>query len=105
MKISPTAKYGTFDTRQNGQTETVSAPVSTALVPVGRAEVHTSSHRYVSTRPNAPFVAHLIATAEQAPQTRTLRRATSADALAAYGRVTARTAAIVSNDENRSLVA
>jgi hypothetical protein len=35
-------------------------------------------------RPNASFVTQLIATAENSPQTRTLRRASSADALAAY---------------------
>jgi hypothetical protein len=36
------------------------------------------------TRPNSTFIAHLIATAEQAPQTRHLRRATPADAQSAY---------------------
>ena len=35
-------------------------------------------------RARADFVAHLIATAEQAPQTRSLRRATPADAQTAY---------------------
>lgn len=35
-------------------------------------------------RPNASFVAQLIATAEQLPQTRNLRRAERADALSAY---------------------
>jgi hypothetical protein len=35
-------------------------------------------------RPDASFLTHLIATAEHSPQTRTLRRASSADALAAY---------------------
>ncbi len=35
-------------------------------------------------RPDPSFVTQLIATAEQVPQTRTLRRATSADALSAY---------------------
>jgi hypothetical protein len=35
-------------------------------------------------RPNASFVTQLIATAQNSPQTRTLRRASSADALAAY---------------------
>ena len=34
--------------------------------------------------PNSTFVAHLIATAEHVPQTRSLRRATPADALSAY---------------------
>ena len=35
-------------------------------------------------RPDASFVTQLIATAQNSPQTRTLRRASSADALAAY---------------------
>jgi hypothetical protein len=35
-------------------------------------------------RPDASFIAHLIATAEQVPQTRTLRRAEIADVEAAY---------------------
>lgn len=35
-------------------------------------------------RPDPSFVTQLIATAEQMPQTRMLRRATSADALLAY---------------------
>jgi hypothetical protein len=36
-------------------------------------------------RPDASFVTQLIATAEQAPQTRNLRRGSYADAQAAYG--------------------
>lgn len=39
-------------------------------------------------RPEAPFVAHLIAMAEHAPQTRTSRRATPAAAQATYDRAT-----------------
>ncbi|MCK7472938.1 MAG: hypothetical protein MZV49_04520 [Rhodopseudomonas palustris] len=35
-------------------------------------------------RPDAPFLTHLIATAQHSPQTRSLRRASSADADAAY---------------------
>lgn len=35
-------------------------------------------------RPDPNFIAHLIATAEQSPQTRTLRRAEIADVEAAY---------------------
>ena len=35
-------------------------------------------------RPDPNFIAHLIATAEQSPQTRTLRRAAIADVEAAY---------------------
>jgi hypothetical protein len=36
-------------------------------------------------RPDASFVTQLIATAEQAPQTRSLRRGSNADAQTAYG--------------------
>ena len=36
-------------------------------------------------RPDASFVTQLIATSEQAPQTRSLRRGSYADAQAAYG--------------------
>lgn len=38
-----------------------------------------------ATRPDAAFVTHLIAMAEQAPQTRPLRRDTPATARATYG--------------------
>jgi hypothetical protein len=41
--------------------------------------------RQIVTRPDPSFIAQLIATAEQAPQTRSLRRATYADAQIAYG--------------------
>lgn len=37
-----------------------------------------------SVRPDASFITHLIATAEQVPQTRTLRRAEIVDVEAAY---------------------
>ena len=39
-------------------------------------------------RPDASFVTHLIATAEQVPQTRTLRRASVADAMSYYDAAT-----------------
>ncbi len=38
-------------------------------------------------RPNADFIAHLIATRVQAPQTRVRRRAEPEEAVAAYGSV------------------
>lgn len=60
---------------------------SRALVSVERP-VRPSTLR--STRPDASFVAHLIAMAEQAPQTRNARRATPADARAVYDRAMAR---------------
>jgi hypothetical protein len=59
------------------------APACVELVPV-TASVHWSSKRSPA-RPDASFVAQLIATAEQAPQTRQLRRGSIADAQTAYG--------------------
>lgn len=38
--------------------------------------------------PDAPFVAHLIATADQVPQTRALRRASVADTMSYYDAMT-----------------
>ena len=58
-------------------------PACVALVPmVASAEW---KHSASPPRPNSIFVTQLIATAEQAPQTRSLRRATLADAQSAYG--------------------
>jgi hypothetical protein len=58
-------------------------PACVDLVPV-TASVHWLPKRLL-TRPDPGFVTHLIATAEQAPQTRSLRRASLADAQIAYG--------------------
>ncbi len=61
---------------------------STALVPIERPlEARSLS---CGSRPDAPFVVQLIATATGAAQTRVLRRTTQADALTGYRRVTAR---------------
>ena len=57
-------------------------PPCVALVPLAQ-EVHWVC-KLPLPRPDPSFVTQLIATAEQVPQTRTLRRATSADALSAY---------------------
>jgi hypothetical protein len=58
-------------------------PACMALVPVTQT-LHRShpADRQIS---RADFVTQLIATADHAPQTRSLRRATPADAMAAYG--------------------
>jgi hypothetical protein len=58
-------------------------PACVALVPVipSTQWSHSSGWRW---SPNSIFVTQLIATAEQAPQTRSLRRATFADAQTAY---------------------
>lgn len=59
-------------------------PACVALVPtVATAQWSQLSSHQVS-RSSSTFVAHLIATAEHVPQTRSLRRATPADAQNAY---------------------
>jgi hypothetical protein len=60
-----------------------------ALAPLERAERISA---LCSARPDASFVAHLIATAEHTPQTRALRRATPATARAMYDRATVKSA-------------
>jgi hypothetical protein len=57
---------------------------SVALVPVVTAPRRPVAAAHGLTRPDAPFVAHLIAMAESSPQTRMLRRAAPADVQAAY---------------------
>ncbi len=60
-----------------------SGPACVALVPVpATAQWSRVTNRQPS---RAEFLAQLIATAENAPQTRALRRATPADAQSAYG--------------------
>jgi hypothetical protein len=61
--------------------------VSNALVPlakVDQAVAQTVANVRASSRANADFVAHLIATSAQAPQTRARRRANADEAIAAY---------------------
>jgi hypothetical protein len=59
------------------------APACMALVPT--AEPLRRSDKPVQlSRPDPSFLTHLIATAEQVPQTRNHRRAAQADALSAY---------------------
>ena len=68
--------------RRAGDVATVAAP-GTALVPVAPAEqIKPASLRL--NRPDPSFVTHLIAMAQQSPQTRILRRAATADVQAAY---------------------
>ena len=64
---------------------------SRALVPlaIGSADPHPSR----TPRRQAPFLAHLIATARQEPQTRERRRAEPAEAIAAYQAMLAKSAA------------
>jgi hypothetical protein len=57
---------------------------SVALVPVVATPRRLAQTAQGPTRPDAPFVAHLIAMAEMSPQTRLLRRASPEDVQAAY---------------------
>jgi hypothetical protein len=59
-------------------------PPCVALVPMVTAARWSQVSSSQRSLPNSTFVAHLIATAEHVPQTRSLRRATPADALTAY---------------------
>jgi len=55
---------------------------SVALVPLARPIRLAATSPII--RPDPSFVAHLIATAAQVPQTRNLRRAAASDAQSAY---------------------
>jgi hypothetical protein len=61
--------------------------VSNALVPLtqtDQAAAQPATNVRATSRANADFVAHLIATSAQAPQTRARRRANPEDVIAAY---------------------
>jgi hypothetical protein len=60
-------------------------PACVALVPMSQPAPWSQRFSRPLSRPNPTFVTHLIATAEQVPQTCNLRRATPADAQSAYG--------------------
>jgi hypothetical protein len=59
-------------------------PACVALVPMVAAAKWSRVSSSQLSLSDATFVAHLIATAEHVPQTRSLRRASPADALTAY---------------------
>jgi hypothetical protein len=59
-------------------------PPCVALVPMVTAAQWSQISGSQLSLSNSTFVAHLIATAEYVPQTRSLRRATPTDALTAY---------------------
>ena len=67
----------------NAQILNADAPACVELVPV--TQTVRWSQRPAIARPDWIFVTHLIATADQAPQTRSLRRGSLADAQTAYG--------------------
>jgi hypothetical protein len=74
--------------------------VSTALVPIAPTDCETSAA--YANRPNADFLAQLIAISEKIPQTRMRRRAEPQEAIAAY-RARGRSAARSGRALSRSL--
>jgi hypothetical protein len=75
-----------FDTSEQMESAADAKPACMALVPVVASEQWPRVSDL--SRADPGFVTHLIATAEHVPQTRVLRRATLADAQAAYRSVT-----------------
>jgi hypothetical protein len=77
-----------LDTDRPGQTMDdgvlAAKPPCVALVPMVTAAKWSQVSSSQLSLSNSTFVAHLIATAEHVPQTRSLRRATPADAQSAY---------------------
>ena len=70
------------DEIMDGEFVNLDEPVCAELVPVTQSVRWSPS---AAPRPDPTFVAQLIATADQAPQTCRLRRASLADAQTAYG--------------------
>jgi len=67
----------------DGEVAAEARPACVDLVPL-TPTVHWAPKQRL-THPDPSFITHLIATAAQAPQTRSMRRASLADAQTAYG--------------------
>ncbi len=77
-----------FDTDRSedildGEILDADAPTCVELVPV--SQTVRWLRKSTIARPDPTFLTHLIATADQAPQTRSMRRASIEDAQTAYG--------------------
>ena len=77
---------GTMLTIDQDQTGPATADEASRCLTLVRtdAQVEQQAPKVRAPRPDAGFVAHLIASAEKLPQTRALRRAAPADAKSAY---------------------
>lgn len=76
------------DQVQDGEFVDLDEPAHSELVPVSQP-LHWM-RKAATPRPDPTFLAQLIATADQAPQTRMIRRASPEDAQTAYGASQAR---------------
>jgi len=83
-ELSRVALSAPYITREIGAAPAPSVAPDNALVPVSAIAQRTALAGQSRLLSEVPFLTHLIATAEQIPQTRTLRRATPAEAQAAY---------------------
>lgn len=95
MTISGIGRAAAAPSQHSRAAQNEAVTAERALVPVAPVARTQGPRRHLhATRPDASFVVHLIATAAQTPQTRALRRASPADALASYaGRIAAHGAA------------
>ncbi len=90
MTISGIGRTAAAPSQRIGASQNDAAAPGGALVPVAPVlRTQAPQRQPRAARPDAAFVAHLIATAAQTPQTRALRRAAPAEALASYGGRTA----------------
>lgn len=94
------AERTAFERRRTDRAGERALPPSAALVPVAAISHERREQGFGRGRPDAAFVVHLIATATQAPQTRTHRRAPAADVVAHY-RSSMRVAAAVPETDTR----
>lgn len=101
--------FAAIGTSRPSRARAAGAPDTTktvqAFVPVRPADPAPSEERYVPRhqRPDAAFLAHLIATREHAPQTRERRRAEPQTAVAIYGAAVALTNAMKTPAPGRTL--
>jgi hypothetical protein len=80
----PAPEFETSEQTENTADGVDAKPACVALVPVVASAQWPRMPDQQLCRADSTFVTHLIATAEHVPQTRVLRRATLADAQAAY---------------------
>jgi hypothetical protein len=84
----PDTEFDELERMENAPDSADARPPCFALVPVVASAQWSHLPNQQLSRADSSFVTHLIATAEHVPQTCSLRRATLADAQAAYRSVT-----------------